>query len=106
MFKQIDHQERWWVRLQGPEPGGIEKLSLLQFLVSQSKSIIIDVSMLRIDKIATTSKEITTQVYFEGNNTYSSLLIADRATKIINDHDPESPLFLYLPFQVGNMPTL
>ena len=104
MFKQIDHQERWWVRLQGPEPGGIEKLSLHQFLASQPQSTI--VSMLTIDKIATTSEEITTQVYFEGNNTYSSLLIADRATKIINDHDPESPLFLYLPFQVGNMPSL
>ena len=62
--------------------------------------------MLTINKIATTSKEFTTQVYFEGNNTYSSLLIADRASKIINDHDPESPLFLYLPFQVGKMTSL
>ena len=40
------------------------------------------------------------QVYFEGNNTYSSLLLADRATKIIAEHNPETPLFLYLPFQV------
>ena len=106
MFQKIDYQERWWIRLQGPEPGGIEKLSLLQFLASQPQSIIIDVSIMTINKLATTSEEITTQVYFEGNNTYSSLLIADRATKIINDHDPESPLFLYLPFQVGNMPSL
>ena len=40
------------------------------------------------------------QVYFEGNNTYSSLLLADRATKIIAEHNPDTPLFLYLPFQV------
>ena len=40
------------------------------------------------------------QVYFEGNNTYSSLLLADRATEIIAQHNPETPLFLYLPFQV------
>ena len=40
------------------------------------------------------------QVYFEGNNTYSSLLLADRATEIISGHNPETPLFLYLPFQV------
>ena len=40
------------------------------------------------------------RVYFEGNNTYSSLLLADRATEIIAGHNPETPLFLYLPFQV------
>jgi len=39
------------------------------------------------------------EVYFEGNNTYSSLLLADRATKIIAEHNPDTPLFLYLPFQ-------
>jgi len=39
------------------------------------------------------------QVFFEGNNTYSSKLLADRAAEVIQEHPADRPLFLYLPFQ-------
>ena len=39
-------------------------------------------------------------VLSQGNGTYSSSLLADRAVSIIEQHSGEQPLFLYLPFQV------
>ncbi|XP_066304132.1 arylsulfatase B-like [Branchiostoma lanceolatum] len=38
------------------------------------------------------------------NGTYSTYLFAQRAADIVNQHDPNSPLFLYLPFQNVHAP--
>ena len=38
------------------------------------------------------------------NGTYSTILIQERAKKIISKHNPETPLFLYVPFQSVHEP--
>ncbi|XP_059143573.1 arylsulfatase B-like [Physella acuta] len=39
------------------------------------------------------------EVYKAANGTYSSYLYTERIKQVINSHDPQTPLFLYLPFQ-------
>ena len=39
------------------------------------------------------------EVAWEANGTYSSYLLQQRAEAVIRNHDPATPLFLYVPFQ-------
>ena len=44
------------------------------------------------------------RVAWEANGTYSTSLIQERSLSIIADHDPDTPLFLYVPFQAVHGP--
>ena len=43
-------------------------------------------------------------VAWEANGTYSTTLIQRRAEQIIKNHDPNTPMFLYVPFQSVHEP--
>ncbi|XP_070188633.1 arylsulfatase B-like [Littorina saxatilis] len=45
------------------------------------------------------------KVDWSANGTYSTHLFATRAQRIVRDHDPDKPLFLYLSFQAVHAPT-
>jgi len=44
------------------------------------------------------------EVLYEATGTYSTTLFQDRAVEVIREHDPEKPLFLYVPFQSVHSP--
>ena len=45
------------------------------------------------------------QVLWGANETYSTYLYAERASKVIQEHDTEKPLFLYFPIQSVHYPS-
>lgn len=41
---------------------------------------------------------------FADNNTYSTMQFTERAREIITNHDSDTPLFLYVPYQAVHFP--
>ena len=44
------------------------------------------------------------EVDWEASGIYSTYLIQERAQKIIREHDSDSPMFMYVPFQAVHFP--
>ena len=45
-----------------------------------------------------------TEVAWDAHGTYSTYLIQERAQQIIREHDSDSPMFMYVPFQAVHGP--